>query len=37
MKDMISEYIMALCEIFAGMGIIYLFLKFAPVFMSTIN
>ena len=37
MRDMLSEYMMALCEILAGIGIIYFFLKFMPIFMSRIN
>lgn len=37
MKDLIAEYIVAICEIFAGLGIIYTFAKFAPAFMAVIR
>lgn len=37
MKDIISEYILTVCEIIAGLGIIYIMAKYAPLFMATIR
>ena len=37
MRDLVSEYIVALIEIFAGIAILALLAKFTPVFMSSIR
>lgn len=34
MKDIVSEYILTICEVLAGIGIIYSFAKFAPAIMA---
>lgn len=34
MKDIISEYILTICEVAAGIGIVYSFAKFAPALMA---
>ena len=37
MKDVAAEYVLAFCEIVAGIGIMYIMAKFAPAFMAVIR
>lgn len=34
MKDLFSEYVLALAEMIAGIGIILIFAKYAPMIMA---